>query len=464
MSSAADTIAGYRVERVQRRIGGRTLALARAPDGSEVLLRIVAEPEAPARAERIARLHDVIGAPLLAVLDTGAEGDRAYVAHPVPDGGTLAGALEEGPLEQREAVRLLSQLAGALESLTALGLPHGEVTPATVLLTARHPRQALLGDYGFGIPAVAAGADAAALDAVAYRAPELARGEPVEPQTSTYALACILVECLTGAPPYTGARPLLTVHAHQVAPPPRLSERRDDLPPALDAIVAGALTKAPEQRPQSPGRLMEAVQRALKQRSPIRVLARPRPQTPGRRAATEPARPAAPRRASHPDGHRSRRRWRWSPAAIALSLGLLASSAGFAMGEHRPTAPAASTPAIVDSGRAAYTRAVDGAVQELAAHRRAGVAAMRVARTAGRQRIAALGLEDEYTAARDAVAHAPGAPAGGALPASLGAVAVAYRHVAAAADARDPRSYRRARAAVARAEGAFARALAPLVR
>ena len=240
-----DSIAGYRVEHVRRRIGGHTLAAARAPDGRAVLLRISDGPDAPDQAQRIARLRDVIGAPLLGVLDAGADGERAYVAHPMPDGGTLADALQDGPLERREAIRLLSQVAGALESLTALGLPHGELTPATVVLTDRHPRHALLGDYGFGIPAVAVGADESALDDVAYQAPELARGEPVEPQTSTYALACMLVECLTGAPPYAGARPLLTVHAHQVAPPPLLSERRDDLPAALDAIVAGALTRRP---------------------------------------------------------------------------------------------------------------------------------------------------------------------------------------------------------------------------
>ena len=462
MSTTVDTIAGYRVEHVQRRIGGQTLAIARAPDGRAVLLQVAEGPDAPGRAQRIARLRDVIGAPLLGVLDAGAEGERAYVAHPVPDGGTLAEALRDGPLERREAVRLLSQVAGALESLTALGLPHGELTPATVLLTARHPRQALLGDYGFGIPAVAVGADATALGDVAYQAPELARGEPVEPQTSTYAFACILVECLTGAPPFAGARPLLTVHAHHVAPPPRLSERHDDLPAELDAIVAGALTKAPEQRPQSPGRLMEAVQRALKQRSPIRVLARPRPQTPRRRAAPEPARPAAPRRASHPP--KRRRRWRWSPAALALSLGLLASTAGFATGARRPSARVAAAPPIVDSGRAAYTRAVDGAVQELAAHRENGVTAMRAARTSARQRRAAARLAGDYGVARDAIAHAPHAPAHSTVADRLGDAAHAYRRVALAAGARDARAFRAARVAVARSERAVAHALAPLSR
>ena len=208
---------------------------------------------------------------------------------------------------------------------------------------------------------------------------------------------------------------------------------------------------------------MEAVQRALKQRSPIRVLARPRPQTPRRRAAPEPARPAAPRRASHPP--KPRRRRRWSPVAIALSLVLLGSTAGFATGARRPPAREAAAPLVLDSGRAAYTRAVDGTVQELAAHRSAGVAAIREARTAGRQRRAALGLAHSYALARDAVAHAPGAPAaGGRLTASLGAAVRAYRRVAAAAGAHDARAFRDARRAVAGAERGFADALAPLAR
>ena len=87
---------------------------------------------------------------------------------------------------------------------------------------------------------------------------------------------------------------------------------------------------------------------------------------------------------------------------------------------------------------------------------------MRAARTSGRERAAALRLARGYAVARDSVAQAPSAPAGGTLPASLGAAALAFRRLARAAATHDAHAFRAARVTVARAERAFARALAPL--
>ena len=68
---------------------------------------------------------------------------------------------------------------------------------------------------------------------------------------------------MTGAPPFRHPRPLLTVHAHEVEPVPRVSERVPGLPPALDDVIARALAKDPRERYRSPTELVDAASRAL---------------------------------------------------------------------------------------------------------------------------------------------------------------------------------------------------------
>src|SRR6185436_8482752 len=56
---------------------------------------------------------------------------------------------------------------------------------------------------------------------------------------------------LTGAPPFTGAGYGDVMLMHVNDPPPRLSTRRRDVPPGLEAVVMRCLEKEPEARFQS---------------------------------------------------------------------------------------------------------------------------------------------------------------------------------------------------------------------
>lgn len=97
----------------------------------------------------------------------------------------------------------------------------------------------------------------------AYMSPEEIREELLVPQSNVYALACILVECLTGSPPYASEHRLGVAYAHILQPPPRLTERRPDLPPAIDGVLATAMAKDPDDRLYSPSELVRAAAEAL---------------------------------------------------------------------------------------------------------------------------------------------------------------------------------------------------------
>jgi Protein kinase domain len=288
-------IDGYRVERIIAvREGLHTLADATAPSGERVTLKLLADPlegkDLRRRAAKLARVQASIAHPhVLSIVDDGKSREHFSLSRAPANAVTLEDRLREGPLEAKQAVILLSQLAGALETARRRGLVHRSLTPAAVIVTSDEPPRALLTDFGIAVPDGAGCERGEAVEDADYRSPEEIRGEPPTPESTVYSLACILVSCLTGAPPYPYYRPLLAVHAHLVEAPPRVSERNPDLPHELDEVVAKALAKDPQERYGSPVTLMRAVQRTVGMVAPI-----PGPSAAKRPEAAKPQKRVAP--------------------------------------------------------------------------------------------------------------------------------------------------------------------------
>jgi serine/threonine-protein kinase len=68
---------------------------------------------------------------------------------------------------------------------------------------------------------------------------------------------------LTGEQPYSRDSDLSVLWAHLQEPPPKASERDPRLPAAVDAVVASALAKVPDERPGTCGELVGAAREAL---------------------------------------------------------------------------------------------------------------------------------------------------------------------------------------------------------
>jgi serine/threonine protein kinase len=84
----------------------------------------------------------------------------------------------------------------------------------------------------------------------AYMAPELVRGERnITGQLDLYALGCLMVEMLTGHPPYLGDNFAAIFEQHLHADPPQLRSLGIDCPEKLDALIQQLLAKSPEDRP-----------------------------------------------------------------------------------------------------------------------------------------------------------------------------------------------------------------------
>ena len=435
-----------------------------APDGTPVTIELVsaaASTDSGLRraVTRLAARRGEIGPPLLPVLAAGVHDGRLYVIRPRPGGTTLADRLDEGPLDPSEAVRLLSEIAGALGSARALGLPVGGLTPHDVLLTGS-PAAALLTRYGLGSPGDRACERNASLENAGYLAPEAACGAAVEPGSTVYALACVLVACLTGAPPFAHERPLITLHAHLTAPPPAVSSRVRGLPREIDEVVAAALAKAPADRPRSPERLMRAVQRALATSAPIPVAA-PRARPTGTGATLDAPTPARARRERRRRPRRAAPRRRrvssWRAVLVgAASVAVLSAGfgAGTLAGDVHAAGPAAP-PGPTVAERTAAVHRLDLAMARLSRRRALARARLRGARDARGEAEQAKALADAYAAARRVAAA--DAPAAGAAPvaAHLATVELAYRRLARAATRHDRRGFAVAAGEVVAAERAL---------
>ncbi|MFC8384461.1 serine/threonine-protein kinase [Nocardia sp. NPDC057272] len=263
--------AGYRIERVLGSGGMGTVYVAAHPRlprrnaikvlpenagaGEEFRARFLREAELTARLD-----HPNI----VAVHDRGEHDGRLWIAMEFVAGTDVAALLRrESPIPPARAVHIVTETARGLDEAHRHGLLHRDVKPANILLEPVEdaPDRVLVADFGI---ARAAG-DGTALTAVgtvvatlAYAAPELLTEQRVDHRADVYALGCTLFELLTGTKPFPRDSVVAVMQAHLMAPPPRATALRPELPPAIDAVLARALAKNPDERYSSCGALAAA--------------------------------------------------------------------------------------------------------------------------------------------------------------------------------------------------------------
>jgi hypothetical protein len=292
MIQGGTTLGGYRVERLLG-VGGMGIVYeaTQLSLGRQVALKILrtslADDDAFAtRLRREGRLQAQVEHPhVLDVYEVGESEQGLFLSmRLIEDGTTLAGLLESGELSGRQTLDLLGQAASALDAAHSAGLVHGDVKPQNILVD--RDGAAYLADFGL---TRAAGdsltASRALLGTVAYVAPEVIHGETATSASDRYSFAATLFHCLTGDPLYPLGTDAAVMYAHVSSPPPRASERRAELPAAVDEILDAGLAKDPEQRPATATALVDSVREAL---GPDRVKALAAPRV-GVRSARVPA-------------------------------------------------------------------------------------------------------------------------------------------------------------------------------
>ncbi|MCE6997112.1 protein kinase [Saccharothrix sp. S26] len=190
---------------------------------------------------------------------------RLYLDMRLVEGRDLSAVIADGPLDPARAVRIIAQVAGALDAAHADGLVHRDVKPSNILVTPDD--FVYLVDFGIahsvrptGTHLTASGAVIGTLD---YLAPERFGDGPVDGRADVYALACVLHACLTGKRPFETDSPAALLWAHLQQPPPAASTTNPTVPPALDDVIRHGMAKSPTDRYPTAGTLATAAAQAL---------------------------------------------------------------------------------------------------------------------------------------------------------------------------------------------------------
>src|SRR4051794_19755953 len=241
---------GYRVERMLGHGGmgvvyeAVQLSLGR-PVALKVLKAELAEDEGFVRRFRQeGRMQASLEHPhVLDVYEVGESDHGLFLAMRLVRGRTLSELIRAGELDAERAIKLFRDVAGALDAAHAIGLVHRDVKPENVLVD--EAGSAYLADFGLTRTSngTAATMSRRLLGTVAYVAPEVVRGEEPMPASDRYSLAAALFLALTGDVVFPRGSDAAMLYAHAAEPPPKVSERRAELPPALDPLFSDALAK-----------------------------------------------------------------------------------------------------------------------------------------------------------------------------------------------------------------------------
>jgi serine/threonine protein kinase len=221
--------------------------------------------------EKIRALQQVRHPQVSALVTIGRCGERVYLVWPYLVGGQKLDDVlrKHGKLPVRNVVQLALQLATCLQPYHEHGLFHGLLKPSDVLIGTNGRVRVL--DFGVGFvlttergkaildtmtnsKAMAKGLDCASPESILD---SLARS----PAGDQYSLGCILYRCLTGSYPFPSDNPVKKMVAHQSEIPTPVRKLSPETPPALAAVVERLMEKAPEDRYESMGEVVDALQR-----------------------------------------------------------------------------------------------------------------------------------------------------------------------------------------------------------
>lgn len=269
-------LGGYRIARLLGAGGMGAVYLASHPSLPRyVALKVLSaelsrDPDFRARFQREADVAASLDHPnIVAVYDRGQTTDgQLWIAMQFVDGTDADAALRAGTMTPERAVHIVAAVATALDHAHSRTVVHRDVKPANFLLSgpADAGERVLLGDFGIAraLDDVGLTVTGSVMATVAYAAPEVLAGQPFDGRADIYSLGCTLFRLLTGKPPYPATNGMAAVMmAHLQAPPPRVTDIVPSLPPALDAVIAGAMAKDPAARFGTATALAAAAQAAL---------------------------------------------------------------------------------------------------------------------------------------------------------------------------------------------------------
>ncbi|MEX2282236.1 MAG: protein kinase [Gemmatimonadota bacterium] len=201
---------------------------------------------------------------VLPIHDSGTADDLLYYVMPYVEGETLRDRLARSrQLPVDDALRIVRDVAEALEYAHTRGVIHRDIKPENILLAGR---DAFVADFGIA-RAVECATDQQARTATGimlgtpqYMSPEQASGErEIDGRSDVYALGCVLYEMLAGEAPFSGPTVQSVMVKHLTATAPPVRALRPSVSAGVESVINRALAKSPADRYQDAGALIRAL-------------------------------------------------------------------------------------------------------------------------------------------------------------------------------------------------------------
>ncbi len=236
LESLRETLADrYAIERELGRGGMATVYLAEDRKHRRPVAIKVLHPELAAAlgAERFLREIEIAARlqhpHILPLYDSGSAGGQLYYVMPYVEGESLRDRLSrEQQLPLEDALRIATEVAGALAYAHSHGIVHRDIKPENIMLSGG---TAVVADFGIAHAVTAAGEEhdltqtGTIIGTPAYMSPEQATGSAeLDGRSDEYSLACVVYEMVVGEPPFTGptAQAIIARHSLDMVSPPSI--------------------------------------------------------------------------------------------------------------------------------------------------------------------------------------------------------------------------------------------------
>ncbi len=242
------------------------------------------EPDTRRRFEVEARAAAALTHPhIVAVHDSGEHEGAPYIVMERLSGRTLADAIEQGPLPQRQVRMILDSVLSALSAAHAAGVLHRDIKPANILFTASGDVK--VADFGIAksaeTPHTVTGQ---IIGTMAYLSADRVAGGSGSAADDVYALGVVGYEALTGRRAFPQQNLAALARAIAEDAPPPLAMMRPDVDPALAAVIERSMARDPRWRFGSAAAMRSALAGGsvpgVSARPATRVMAAPLPPPP----------------------------------------------------------------------------------------------------------------------------------------------------------------------------------------